>query len=745
MNRRGFWILFYLEINLPMKKYIFLFLVLFVSGTLAAQPFTKEEINRWQKQATRVTIIRDQWGIPHIYGKTDADAVFGFLYAQCEDDFDRVELNYINAVARLAEVEGESKLYQDLRMRLYYDSAQAILIYNQSPAWLKKLCNAFADGVNYYLHSHPQTKPKLLHRFQPWMPLLFSEGSIGGDVETISVKGLKDFYGTGNSLSENDEPDRSDPEPRGSNGFAIAPSKSASGHAMLLINPHTSFYFRPEVHVVSEQGLNAYGAVTWGQFFIYQGFNEHCGWMHTSSEADAIDEYKETIIRRNDSLYYQYGKEVKPVRSKKIRLAFKDGDKVSYREFTAYYTHHGPVVAKQGDQWITTRLMQEPLKALTQSYMRTKAKDLISFEKTMDLKTNSSNNTVFADGKGNIAYWHGNFIPKRDPQFDWSAPVDGSNPAAEWNGLHTVNESVHIYNPANGWIQNCNSTPFTVAGENSPDKSRYPFYMAPDAENARGINAVRVLKRENSFTLDKLISAAYDPHLAGFEELIPSLVIAYEKVSRLDDDIISKLDEPMSLLRNWDMNCGVSSVPATLAMYWGQELGAKVMPDIPAGTDQLSIIQYMISKTSQEEKVTALDHVINELERDFGTWKMPWGEVNRFQRLTGKITETFDDTKPSLAVPFASSFWGSLAAFGSRKYPGTKKMYGSVGNSFVAVVEFGKEVKAKSILAGGVNNNPSSPHFTDQAERYSRGKFKDVSFYKKDVVKNATRTYNPGK
>jgi acyl-homoserine lactone acylase PvdQ len=213
----------------------------------------------------------------------------------------------------------------------------------------------------------------------------------------------------------------------------------------------------------------------------------------------------------------------------------------------------------------------------------------------------------------------------------------------------------------------------------------------------------------------------------------------------VNDERISRLDEPMSMLRSWDLNYGVSSIPATLAMYWGQELRSQIMSNIPPGTDQLSIIMYMIDKTSREQKVKALENVINELERDYGTWKMPWGEVNRFQRLTGRIAETFDDQKPSLAVPYASSFWGSLAAFGSRKFPGTKKMYGYVGNSFVAVVEFGKEIKAKSLLAGGVNNNPLSPHFTDQAERYSKGEFKDVAFYKKDVVKNATRTYHPGK
>ncbi len=725
-----------------MNKFLLLF---FLCGSLMAQPFSKGEITRWQKQANQVTIIRDTWGIPHVYGKTDGDAVFGFLYAQCEDDFVRVEMNYITSLGRLAEVEGESKLYQDLRTRLFYDTLQAISIYKESPAWLKRLCDGFADGINYYLHTHPEVKPKLLTRFQPWMPFLFSEGSIGGDIESISVNRLKDFYGGGQMVVEKEVMDLDDqePEPRGSNGFAISPSRSATGNALLLINPHTSFYFRPEVHVTSEEGLNAYGAVTWGQFFIYQGFNEYCGWMHTTSQADARDEYIETIVRQNDSLYYRHGNSLRPVISKRIQLAYKDGNKKSFKEFTAQYTHHGPVIAKQGEQWISISLMVEPLNALTQSYQRTRAKGLDDNKKVMELKANSSNNTVFADNKGNIAYWHGNFIPKRNSTYDWSKPVNGSDPATDWQGLHEVSEIVTSFNPANGWIQNCNSTPFTLAGKNSPKPANYPKYMAPDAQNTRGINAERVLNREDGFTLDKLITAAYDPYLAGFENLIPTLITAFESVSATRSDIKSKLGEPLAMLSQWDMGYGVNSVPTTLAIYWGQQLRQQLFSRIPPGSDQLSIINFM-AKSTAEEKINALEIIVDELQQDFGTWKMPWGEVNRFQRLTGNINETYDDSKPSLEVASASSFWGSLAAFGSRKYPGTKKMYGSVGNSFVAVVEFGKEVKAKSVLAGGNSNNPLSPHFTDQAELYSQGKFKDVWFYKKDVLKHSERTYHPG-
>lgn len=724
-----------------MKKIFFFFLI---SSPLFAQKFTAEELTQWRNQSKQVTIIRDTWGIPHVYGKTDADAVFGFLYAQCEDDFERVEMNYITAVGRLAEVEGESKLYHDLRTRLFYDSAQAVANYGDSPAWLKRLCDGFAAGVNYYLYTHPQVKPKLLTRFQPWMPFLFSEGSIGGDIESISVNKLKEFYGSGDVVFEREEVDHNDqePEPRGSNGFAIAPSRSATGNALLLINPHTSFYFRPEVHVNSDEGLNAYGAVTWGQFFVYQGFNEHCGWMHTSGQADVMDEYLETTLKRNDSLLYKYGTEYRAVTSKKIKLAYKDGDKKSFKEFTAMFTHHGPVVAKSINHWVTLSMMVEPLKALTQSYQRTKSKGLEDYKKTMELKANSSNNTVFADGEGNIAYWHGDFIPKRNIAFDWTKPLDGSIPATDWQGLHEVSEIVHSYNPASGWIQNCNSTPFTVAGEFSPDESKFPTYMAPDVQNARGINAERVLRREPAFTLDKLIAAANDPYLAGFKELIPALVSAYKSTS--DPLLKSKLKEPISMLATWNLAYGIKSIPTTLAIYWGQELRKQISPRIPAGSDQLSIIKLMVTESSDAEKLEALEKIMDELQLDFGTWAVAWGEVNRFQRLTGNINEVYSDVKPSLPVGSTSSFWGSLAAFGSRKFPGTNKLYGYVGNSFVAVVEFGKEVKAKSVLAGGNNKNPSSPHFQDQALLYSQGKFKDVWFYKKDVVKHAERTYHPG-
>ncbi|OQD42585.1 acylase [Croceivirga radicis] len=711
---------------------------LFISCSDTIKPTT--EVDEWKAQAERVTIIRDDYGVPHIYGKTDADAVFGLLYAQCEDDFNRVEQNYIWATGRLAEVDGEDALYSDLRANLFMTQEEAIAKYEAAPGWLKELCQAFADGVNYYLHTHPEVKPKLLTRFEPWMPLFFSEGSIGGDIERISTKKIKAFYEEGMELPVmqllQEQKEEELAEPQGSNGIAISGDLTQSGNAMLLINPHTSFYFRGEVHVVSEEGLNAYGAVTWGQFFVYQGFNEKTGWMHTSTYTDVMDEFKETIVSDQGKLLYQYGEELRPVDSLKIKLKYKEGDALYEKEFPMYRTHHGPVTHKVDGQWTASAMMWEPVKALEQSYIRTKQNGYAGFREMMDIRTNSSNNTVYADADGTIAYFHGNFVPKRDTIFDYTKAVDGSNPKTDWQGLHTVDENILIKNPANGWIQNCNSTPYTAALDYSPKRIDYPKYMSRDQENFRGIHAITLLTDREGYTLDSLISLAHDPYLPAFEALLPSLFSAYQN----QHDKNPKLAAPIAVLKAWDFTTSKESVAMTLAHYYGMRYYRE--GKYPEGLNAMERIQHWGSV--EGEQLQLFEKTIDQLVSDFGTWKIPWGEVNRYQRLNGDIRQAFDDAKPSMPIGFASGTWGALAAYGARYHNNTKKIYGTRGNSFVAAVEFGEKVKAKSILAGGQSGDPNSPHFDDQIEGYANRRWKNVAFYKEDVLKRATRTYHPG-
>lgn len=721
-----------------MKSIKRLVVILAAAATFAFQSAKEPEAARWEQEARSVTIVRDDFGIAHVYGKTDADAVFGMVYAQAEDDFNRVETNYINAMGRLAETEGEPKIYQDLRMKIFIDPGAMKLQYESSPEWLKRLMNAFADGLNYYLAKHPEVKPRVIKRFEPWMALTFSEGSIGGDIERVNLGQLQAFYDKG--FRPAPSTDANQPaEPTGSNGIAIAPSNTVAHHALLLINPHTSFFFRSELQMVSDEGLDAYGAVTWGQFFIYQGFNERTGWMHTSSGVDAIDEYLETVNKKGDRFFYKYGNEERPLETTEITVPYRTGTGMAEKKFTVYRTHHGPVVREANGKWVSIRLMQEPVKALMQSYSRTKAKDYKSFRQTMELHTNSSNNTIFADADGDIAYFHGNFIPKRDTKFDWTKPVDGSDPATEWHGVHSVDETPLLLNPKSGWLYNTNNWPWSAAGPSSPKKENYPAYVEKgEVESARGLHAIRVLRDKKNFTLDSLIAAAYDSYLPWFEKPIPFLIKAWDDTPATDP-LKAKLAQQIALLRTWDLRWSVTSVPTSLAVFWGEDMSRPIQ-----GRRRPFASVEDIGKLPGAQLLESLAAASDKLQADFGSWKTPWGDINRFQRLTGDIVQPFNDSGPSIPVGFTSAQWGSLASFGARAYPKTKKWYGTSGNSFVAVVEFGKTVRAKAVTAGGESGYPGSAHFSDQAKRYSTGELRDVYFYRSQLRGHTEREYHPG-
>jgi acyl-homoserine-lactone acylase len=696
---------------------------------------------RWERQAERVTIVRDDWGIAHVRGGSDADAVFGMIYAQAEDDFHRVETNYLNALGRLAEAEGEAALWQDVRMKLFIDPAALKRQYAESPGWLRELMDAWADGLNYFLATHPEVKPRVITRFAPWMALSFTEGSIGGDIERVDLAELAAFYGEGSARPAPVEVTSLFVEPTGSNGFAIAPASTVNRRALLLINPHTSFYFRAELQMTSDEGLDAYGAVTWGQFFVYQGFNRRAGWMHTSTGADTVDEYEETVVRRGGRLFYRHGGELRPLQARRLRVPYRTDAGMAARELTVYRSHHGPIVRSDGGKWIAIRLMEEPIAALSQSYLRTRARDLQEFRKAMDLRANSSNNTIYADADGHIAYFHPQFVPRRDDRFDWARPVDGSDPATEWRGVHGVEDSPHVVDPPTGWVMNTNNWPYSAAGPHSPRREDFPRYMDTAGENPRGVQAVRVLAGRKEFTLTSLRDAAFDSYLTAFAALIPPLLRAYDELPA-SDPARTRLADPIAALRGWDRRWAADSVPTALAVHWGQELWQRT--EAAAKASHQPVVDFMVARATSAQRLDALAAAVDRLTADFGTWRTPWGQINRFQRLTGDIEPRFDDAAPSIPVPFTSAQWGSLASFGARTYPGTKRMYGTRGNSFVAVVEFGDRVRALAVTAGGQSGDPDSPHFDDQAGRYASGDLREVYFHPAQLRGHTARTYHPG-
>ena len=730
-----------------MRAFLLPFLLLVL--TAAATP---AEISRWKAQAERVTITRDDWGIAHVNGQTDADAVFGMIYAQAEDDFPRIEANYLTALGRTAEAEGEKAIWQDLRARLYVSDDKLKADYERSPEWLKRLMNAWADGLNYYLATHPDVKPRVLTRFEPWMALSFTEGSIGGDIERIDLGALEEFYSRRQPAAQ----PAGELERQGSNGIAIAPKITAPGTgALLLINPHTSFFFRSELQMTSKEGLNAYGAATWGQFFIYQGFNQNVGWMHTSSGVDSVDEFAVDIRWPELGPRYRHGKSWRVMDQRPVTIRYRAADgRMAQRSITTYATHHGPIVRSEGGAraqacpgdrrapcWIAFAMMDKPVEALQQSYLRTKATDLASFLKVAELKANSSNNTIFASSKGEIAYLHVQFVPKRDDRFDYTKVVDGSDPRTDWTGLHALSEVPSVLNPPGGWVQNTNTWPYRAAGAHSPDPAGFPKYMDMYGTNFREIHALELLEGSSGWTLDKLNAAAFDSNQPGFAALIPPLVRAYDALPA-GDVRRARLAAPIAALRGWDFRWSGESVAQSVAMFWGISL----MKALDRGPDEPRNVYMMrlTRDTSADQKLQALSDAVAWLGRDFGRWQVPWGEINRFQRISPAIANRFSDAEPSIPVPFADGNFGSLASFRSGQWPGTKRWYGDYGNSFVAVVEFGPRVRARAVTAGGESGDPRSPHFNDQAQRYASGALREVYFYPDQLKGHTERVYNPG-
>lgn len=449
--------------------------------------------------------------------------------------------------------------------------------------------------------------------------------------------------------------------------------------------------------------------------------------MHTSSGVDNVDEFAEEVTPRPGGGYsYRYGAQARAVRQKRITLASRQADGgMGRRSFATYATHHGPIVRAADGRWIAAALMNRPVAALQQSFLRTKVHSLAEFRKVAALKANSSNNTLFADKRGEFAYFHPQFLPIRSARFDYTKPVDGADPATDWTGLHPLSALPQVVNPANGWVMNVNDGPWWAAGKDSPKSASFPRYVDTVGEDARTRHAIAVLNAQPRFTLDSLVSAAYDPWMPVFAALIPGLVKAHEA----EPD--PRRAAAVALLRDWDCRWSVASTQTSLAVFWGEALWDRGQAD--AERRGLSMFAWLTTQAGYGDKLAALDAAMARLTADFGSWQVPWGEINRYQRNDGAIVQTFDDARPSVPVMFASANWGSLAAFGARHYPGTRRYYGTYGNSFVAAFEFGPKVRARAVTAGGVSGNPASPHFADQVARYAAGNLRPVYFYPEDL------------
>ena len=706
-----------------------------------------------EKLARSVTIYRDSYGVPHIYGPTDASCVFGYIYAQAEDNFWQIEDSYIRALGRASEVYGDRTLADDMLNRALEIPRLAKAEYDRATGRERELSDALADGLNYFLARNPQVKPRLITRFEPWYSyaatrfLIYQQfiyGKSGLKVDEIKTAvGALDSGGaaasTTSSLNTPGVPLEGLEEPEsepvvGSNMWAVTPSRSASGHALLFINPHQPF-FGPgqwyEGHIHSDEGWNLSGASFFGSPHPTIGHNEYLGWSHTVNDPDIVDVFIEKFDDAKNPLAYRYGEAYRNATEWTDTIGVKTAKGVEPKSFKFRKTHHGPIVAVREGKPLAIKLARfEEGGSAYQRYAMGKAKSLAEFKAAISKGAVPMFNVMYADRDGNIFYAYNGAVPRRSTKFDWSKPVEGSDPETEWQGYHSFDELPQLTNPKTGFLQNCNQTPFTTTAEGNPVKENFPVYMTRESDNARARISRRILSTREKFTFEDWARAGLDTTVLESETQIPELAAEWEKLKDKDAARAAKLADAIAELKAWDHVSTIESKPMTLFALWFERMARLRAQKV--NDDWL--------------KIRALEEVAAELTRDFGTWRVAWGEINRLQRIqSGGELEKFSDERPSLPIAGAPGPVGIVNNFYTRPAEkGQKRRYGVAGTSFVSVVEFGPKVQARSLLVFGQSDDPKSPYNFDQAQLYSRKEFKPAWFTLAEVKANSKRVYHPG-
>ncbi len=661
-----------------------------------------------------ITIYRDNFGVPHVYGPTDASCVFGTIYAEAEDNFWQIEDSYLRALGRASEVYGARTVADDELVRALEIPRLAREEYERSSPRIHELLQAAADGLNYFLLRNPGVKPRLITKFEPWHGLAFNRYALYYQF-IFRQTGLRP-----------EEIQKAAAETQGSNMWAVSKAKSASGNALLFINPHQPFFGTGqwyESHVHSDEGWDMSGASFFGSPFPTIGHNAVLGWSHTVNAPDIADVWEEKFDKADDALAYRYGDGYRRATAWSESIRVKTDGGFTERKFTFRKTHHGPIVAVRNGKALSVKMARfEEGGQVQEWYAMSKARNFEEFKTAMAATAVPMFNAIYADREGNIFYVYNGAVPRRSLKFDWSKPVDGSDPEAEWAGYHSFSELPQVTNPKSGFVQNCNSTPFATTVFGNPEPGNYPKYMVSEPDNARARVSRRILFNKDKFTFAEWAKAGFDTYVIQAETEIPELVAAWEKGR------VAKLEEAVAELRDWDHISRTGSVPMTLFMLWHEkQRGTAVM-----------------RKTNGQGPVESLEQVVDELVKTFGTWRVPWGDVNRLERRLSSGEEQFSDEAKSLPIAGAPGDVGIVFNFYARPEKDQKRRYGVAGHSFVSVVEFGPEVKARSILVFGENSNPDSPHYFDQSELYAKQELKPAWFSLAEIQAHAEKTYHPG-
>ncbi len=647
-------------------------------------------------------ILWDDWGVPHIYAQNNDDLFYSFGWAQMHNHGNLILRLYARSSGRAAELFGESQIQNDQLIHgLGFPEVAADWL-NQYSEDFRGHLQAFTSGLNDYAADHPEAIDSTL---RPMLPL---------DEKQVVMHGLFVIYTrfvAGSQLSSGVRWAQ-----RGSNTYAIGPSRSANGNTMLVQNPHLPWngeFTWIEAHLNTPE-LNLYGATLVGLPVLGIAFNENLGWSHTNNTIDPADLY---LLELQDDGYL-YDGEVRAFEQRTDTIQVKTEDGLSARPITSLRSVHGPVIGRRGEQAVALRLppMDRPHQ-VQQWWEMGKASNFEEFEAAIQKLQIPFFNIMYADREDNIFYMFNGHVPRR-PENGWgfwSGLIPGDTSRYLWEDILTYEELPKVKNPASGFLQNANDPPWTSTFPRVLSPEDFPAYLAPVEMGFRPQRAVRMAAEDTSITYAELIDYKLSTRMELADRLLDDLLIAAEAYG-------SDLGrQAATVLEAWDRQADADSRGAALFVLWEQKWNSWN----PGNYEE----QWSLAKARQtpdgladpESAVRALEAAAEELQSNFGALDVPYGELLRLQR--GAYDLPGNGANGSTGIFRVT--WGSQGDDG--------KYYASGGDSWVGLIEFADSVRAKVLLSYGNASNPQSPHYGDQLELYSQKSLRDARFYREDV------------
>ena len=666
-------------------------------------------------------IVRDEFGVPHIYGHTDADTAYGLAFAHAEDDFTTLQDVFAMTRGRLGVLRGFKGSLVDYAGHLIGARTTAENVYPQMPEDVRAMIDGYAAGLNRYAASHPD-EVKLDNLFP-----VSGEDVVAGfvlrapfffgldDVIGALVEGKELPHGTATPMPAT--PIGDDPAMNGSNAFAIAPKRMADGKTWLISNAHQPYegdvaWYEAVVH--SDQGLDMAGATFPGAPFIFLGHNRNLGWTNTVNKPDLIDVYRLKLNDAGDK--YRLDDKWVPLQSKRVWLRLKWGWFTIPIPRTIYRSVHGPVIINKNGAFAIRYAGIDRAQMIEQYYRITKAQNWDQWIKAMDLAGIASTNFIYADKTGRIAYIYNALFPPRQPGFDYTKIVPGDTTKSLWSGSLSLVWMPKIVDPASGFVTNANNTPFMAAGPGSElDRKRFSPYLGIEQQvTNRTIRAIELLSADQSITPEELLKIKFDTAYTRDPRYFPKQW--FDRLLAADMGDEADLVAAQKLLRTWDFTSDGKGGADTLADALMRAANRTNYRGDPLPDPRVE-----------------LRKSVDLLMKFYGRLDVPLLEMQRLRR--GKVDLPMDGGTDTLR---ATTSWDKevLADDG----------HGRVkhGDSFIMLINWDKtgKVNSRSIVPyGAATNRPESPHYTDQMQMFVDRKFKPVHFERADLIANAKRAY----